>query len=346
MDHDHLDIARERVRLHLSRALYDAALQKVEQALATAPEDAELQRLRVVALLDSGRSQQALDAANHALGTEPDDPTLHLLASMALSRLGHHGDAVAAAGASARLAPFVPEPHRQLARAYAAAGPQWSGEARLAAERALELGPREADSHLAMVDALFPGGRRPARGDLELAEHHVRAALDLEPESPMALNELARIQMARRRPAAAAGTLARAVSGSPQEQLLHTNMDVALTNNVAIAHWALFLSIFVIGRIDAIPERTRFGIIAGLSLLAVGFIVVRLLREVPTARGAYLRGFARRQPLVAIWAGLLLAGVLAFVVGAATGFAGAYGTGVGCLVGGAILSWVAWARNR
>lgn len=121
VDHDHLDVARERVRLHLSRGLYDAALQDVEQALASAPDDAELQRLRVVALLDSGRSQWALDAANHALVADPDDSTLHLLASMALSRLGHHGDAVAAAGESSRLAPFDgrdPHARAHLTRAH------------------------------------------------------------------------------------------------------------------------------------------------------------------------------------------------------------------------------------
>lgn len=346
MDPHQLDIARERVRLHLSQSRYDAAMHEVEQALASAPDDPELQRLRAVTLLDSGRAQQALEALNHALATEPEDPTLHLLASMALTRLGHHGDAVAAASEAARLAPFEPEPHRQLARAHAASGPHGSAPARAAAARSLELAPREADSHLAMVDAIFPDGARPGRRDREVAEHHVRQALDLEPESPAALNELARIQMAGRRSAQAAGTLSRAVAGSPQEQLFHHNMDVALANNVVMAHWALFLAVFVIIRVDALSERAQMAVIAGIALLALGFIVGRLLTQVRQSRMAYLRGFARRQTLIAVWAALLGLSVLSFVLGALTGLTAFLGLGIAGLFLGALLSWVAWFRNR
>ena len=197
-----------------------------------------------------------------------------------------------------------------------------------------------------MVDAIFPDGARPGRRDREVAEHHVRQALDLEPESPAALNELARIQMAGRRSAQAAGTLSRAVAGSPQEQLFHHNMDVALANNVVMAHWALFLAVFVIIRVDALSERAQMAVIAGIALLALGFIVGRLLTQVRQSRMAYLRGFARRQTLIAVWAALLGLSVLSFVLGALTGLTAFLGLGIAGLFLGALLSWVAWFRNR
>lgn len=348
VDQEFVDLARQRARFHLDQGRFDAALTEIDAGLALEPEDSELLGLRAAALLDLDRPEESLEAANRGLSFDPEAATLHLLASMALVRLGQHGYAIAAAEETVRLAPSYPEAHRQLARAHAATGRSGSAAARVAAHRALQLAPEEADSHIAVVDSVLLKGVVPKRRDLALAEEHARAALELEPGSEIALNALARIQMARWRPAAAAGTLSRAVAESPQEQVLHANMDVALSNNIAMAHWALFLSVFVLTKISALGDRGQSILIAVLSLAAVGFISLRLLGQVRTARTAYLRGLARRQPLIALWA-LLLVGVLVCFVARVvvpTASGPLLAAGVACLLGGAALSWIAYFRNK
>lgn len=323
------------------------ALDLVVHALANAPDDAELLCQGGVAQLGLGDPASAVQMLNAAIAADPDSAAGLLLMSMALRAQGLHEQAVHAARRAVELNPHAAVIYAQLARALSDF-PLAYPEARAAAEHAIRLDPHDADNHLALADVLFPDGPRPGRDRLAEAEASVRRALDLDPGDTSALNELARIQIARGRGVSAAGILSQAVGTAPTEEILHRNMDVVLTQMIGVAHWILFFAFFILRRVSDGYDR---GPVVVLAVLSAGLLVALVLRLVTRLRGsstAFVAAFARRNRIGAAWGACLALSTCAFVAAAAAPQLGAPLVAVAAvaLVLGAVLSWIQFFRQR
>ena len=171
----------------------------------------------------------------------------------------------------------------------------------------------------------------------------------------MALNELARIQMARGRLVGAAGHLSTSVRAAPLETVMQRNMDLVLTGLIARFHWILFLVWFfgtqVVGASNGQPPRWLLLLLGTIGALALGWIAWRPSgrRSPPTCAwgscagspaGSGSRrsgGYACCSPACCFLAAAVSPTYLAltlFVVGGAPLFLGA------------VLSWVRFFRDR
>ncbi len=144
---------------------------------------------RVEMLVQMGRPERALDEVDEALATVPDDPRLLLAAAWVRLHLQRSADAlplleqVVAAQPAADGALYLLSVARQN-----------TGDvpgARDAARRALELDPDDARYHLQLADALLSGRVRGA--DRRLARERIASALELAPEAPDRLAQAARL---------------------------------------------------------------------------------------------------------------------------------------------------------
>lgn len=327
---------------------HQQALDVATQALAGTPDDPELLLQAAVALLGLERADEARRLLARAAAADPDSSRVQRLTSFAALRQGRPGEASQAAAAAVRLGPFDPWAHTQLARANAACHDRTGAVA--AAERALQLAPDLADSHVAMADALYPEGIRPPKDDLRTAEAHLLRALQIEPGNAAALNDVARVQLALGRQVSAAGHLASAVRADPMAQVVQHNMDVVLLGLVARAHGVFFVMWFVSRRITGVDggvsQRWVLWLLAALGFGLVGWVVVRLRRQVPAHLGAFVRGFVRRERLGALWAACLALTAVSFLAVAIHPAVPFEVAGAVTLLAGAVVSWVRYVRER
>lgn len=324
------------------------ALELVTQALATAPDDPELLRQGGLARLGLGEPGAAVQMLNAAIAADPYSAAGLLLMSMALQAEGLHDQAVHAARRSVELSPHAAVTHAQLARALSDL-PHAYPEARAAAEHAIRLDPQDPDNHLALGDVLFPEGPSPGRERLAEAEAAVRRALELDPGRTSALNDLARVQLARGRGLSAAGTLSQAVGTDPRDHALHHNMDLALTQMIGAAHWVLFVAFLVLRRVSDGYDRGPVVVLAVLASVLLGALVLRLVARLGGRAAAFVAGFARRNRVVAAWGVCLTLSTVAFLTAAAAPDAWrgpSVGVAAVALLLGAVLSWVAFFRGR
>ena len=179
------------------------ALSVVSSGLAQDPRDVNLLVQGAVALVQLDRDDEAVRYCLAAAATDPDSAVVQKVLSVALRGAGDKVGAYYAAVRATQLAPHDPGAHIQVAHAASDLRDRHNG--RTAAEYALRLAPSSPAAHLAMTAALFPPGPPPPKETLREAEEHARTALELRPDDHVALNELARIQMARGRLVSAAG---------------------------------------------------------------------------------------------------------------------------------------------
>lgn len=330
----------------------EQALAVVRPALAQSPDDVDLLVQGAVALIDLDREPEALTYLYAAAAHTPDSAVVHKLLSLARRGSGDRVGAYDSAVRATQLAPYDANAHIQVA--HSAAALRDPVNARAAAEYALRLAPDDPTAHLALSAAIFHEGVKPPKDRLREAEEHVRRALELRPGDPVALNELARIQMARGRLVTAAGHLSSSVRAAPSEDVMHRNMDVVLVAMIARFHWVLFAVWFVGGRIAAGTRATLprwLLVVLGLiGVTAVAVIAWQLRSRVPAdMRAGFLRGFWRRQKLGAAWGVCLLVTSLVFLAAALSPAPAAqslFFAGGVPLVVGAVLSWVRFFRAR
>ncbi len=331
---------------------YAEALAAVGPQLAVDPYDEGLLVQAAVALIELDREPEALGYLTAARAADPDSVRVNKLMSLALRGAGQPQEAYRAAVRATQLAPSDPGAHIQVARSASALHDRTNGL--LAARYAVHLAPTSAQSHLAVSDVVMPEGRRPSKADLALAQEHVTRALQLEPGNPVALNEMARIAMARGRLVSAAGHLSSSVRSAPGAEVMQRNMDQVLIGLVGRFHWVLFLVWFAGSRIiDAQHMRPSRLLLELLGMVGVAVVVVigwQLRRQVPASmRAGFVRGFARRQKLGAAWGVcLLLTAVLFFGAAVAPNAVavGLFFAGGVPLFAGAALSWVKYLRDR
>lgn len=321
------------------------------RGLASEPGDSELLIQAAVAHLGLGAPAESRRLLLSAAAVDPGSARIHRILSFVALQEGLTPEAVREGLRAVQLSPFDASGHAQLARAWARQGDRTA--ARTAAGRALELAPDAADSHLAMADVLFPDGARPPKADLARAEEHLARALQIEPGSAAALNDLARIHLARGHGVLAAGHLASAVRADPMTEVMQRNMDVVFISLVARAHWILFVMWFVTRQVFRAGggESPRWVplvlAVAGLGL--IGWVGLRLRAQVPAYLGAFVRGFVRRERVGSLWAVCLLATAVLFLASAVAPDSIREALLLWAwlpLLTGAVLSWARAVRSR
>ena len=328
------------------------ALSVVSSGLAQDPRDVDLLVQGAVALVQLDRDDEAVRYCLAAAATDPDSAVVQKVMSVALRGAGDKVGAYYAAVRATQLAPHDPGAHIQVAHAASDLRDRHNG--RTAAEYALRLAPSSPAAHLAMTAALFPPGSPPPKDTLREAEEHARTALELRPDDHVALNELARIQMARGRLVSAAGHLSTSVRAAPFETVMQRNMDLVLSGLIARFHWVLFIvwivGTQVVGASRGQPPRWLLVLLGVVGAVALGFIVWQLQSKVPAdMRWGFLRGFARRQRLAAAWGVSLLLTCLLFLAAAVSPAPVAltlFFVGGAPLFVGAVLSWIRFFRDR
>ena len=250
------------------------ALTVVSSGLAEEPQDVDLLVQGAVALVQLDRDDEAVRYCLAAAAADPDSVVVQKVLSVALRGAGDRVGAYHAAVRATQLAPHDPGAHIQVAHSASDLRDPHNG--RMAAEYALRLAPSSPSAHLAMVAALFPPGSPPSKATMREAEQHARTALSLRPDDHVALDELARIQMARGRLVSAAGHLSTSVRAAPFETVMQRNMDLVLTGLIARFHWILFLVWFVgtqvVGAANGQPPRWLLVLLGAIGAVALGWI--------------------------------------------------------------------------
>jgi tetratricopeptide (TPR) repeat protein len=188
------EIARERphdanawVLLARARGATEERLEALGRALAIAPRHADAYELRVQALADAGRYDEALAAADAPIAAGRAPRTLRLLAARLQARRGERGLARVALEELLAQEPDFAEGWAQLA--------EWHEEEKRyvdaadAARRLVRLAPNHAMSHGYLAGALLGAGERAA------AKAALQRALQLDPAYAWAIRRLLDVEI-------------------------------------------------------------------------------------------------------------------------------------------------------
>ncbi len=275
--------ARIDARLELRR--YAEASAMIARALARTPEDSALWCRLAVVQLALKDLDNALASAKRAMQTNPTHEWPHRLASIIYRESGMFKEAVGAARTSVSLAPLAWQPHVCLAQALLRETPDRT-EARLEAARAVGLDPNRVEVHLVF------GEVEVASGNPKGAEKAFRAALAIDPQSSIAHNELARVQMGAMTPlfgssqlASAAGGFASAVQVDPRASGSRRNLELTAGTFVTRSAYLIFL-VAVVGYGPLGTSTSLAARLAPLVLLLVpfGFSLRFCMRLTPELR--------------------------------------------------------------
>jgi Flp pilus assembly protein TadD len=289
---------------------WDDAVALLATLLATDPHHGEGHCLMAQALCGKDDFGLALKSSLAAIAENPEEEWPHRLAGLALSGLGRHREAVAMARTAVTLAPETAQCHMMLANVLAACGSSLE-EARVAADRAVCLAPQEAECYGSV-------GRVAARaGRTEDAIAAFQQVLSIDPDSRVAHNELARLQLQRKR-FATAGSLSRVATGfaaavraDPRAAVSRGNVDVVLIAflgrvqlSVYTVAWVSFVAYVVrTGRDDSV-----FRLVPALLLIYPVAFALRFLSGLePWLRGYVLQRLRSRLAVLAVLLNVLAA---------------------------------------
>ncbi len=281
------------------------ALAELAPLLADDPHHLAAGCLAAHALFELDRAPEALTVLHGVAHQWPYSGLVLEGLARGYSILGEHARAIDFAQRAVAVEPGRSSRHQQLARTLLAAGRR--DEAIAVAQEAVRLSPNRPAPHLVLALALYPEGSRPTRRALAVAEQHVRIALELNPDSAYAHNELARIRLVQGKALQAATHLIAAVGADPHQQAPQENMDLVFLRVVQLAHWTVvadgsaFLVIAALGP----PRWLASALALAVVVASFGWLWTRLRRAVPRHLAAFLRGFARRDRLGVTWATLV-----------------------------------------
>ncbi len=236
-------IARARSLLDLRR--HDEASVLLRRVLADDPGQAVAWRLLARAQIGAQQAAEALRCARRACALDPTDAWAHHVRSHAATKLGRHEEAIEAARRTVALAPNSWQSHARLAEAIAHEGARrgvWA-QANAAAERAVELGPDEPDTH-------FLVGTIAAQwGLLGCAEDAFQRTLALDPTHVGARFALAWLHMDQTkhdrgsRLAQSAESIANVARADPRNQIVRGEFTNILRATMARLATLLFLAV-------------------------------------------------------------------------------------------------------
>lgn len=292
---------------HVQRAAQLLELRRPAQAeeilrshLALKPDDVTALLLLARAFIQQERFEEAHDAAADVVRLAPAEPAGHIRLAESLIGLDQSERAETVAREAIRLAPWTGGAHYTLARALQELRP---AEALVAADKALELEPTNAQFHNVRAMCLGALGRRTEE------EASYRTALGGDPDNDVALNNLAVTHLERGRLGASGRALLAALRANPQAALPRRNlvaMLVRITMRLAIGGVALgLLTLFLI-----FVKTPWFGR-SGAHALLTGIAVVlgyRWIRPLSAGRFAILRSVLEEATTTQrVFVGLFLA---------------------------------------
>jgi tetratricopeptide (TPR) repeat protein len=173
-----------------------------------------------MALMDSGRLEEAASQLRAALQERPDYPKGHTNLAMVLHRQGQFEAAVQHARQAIALAPDFADGHSNLALALGAQGNLAGAEAEY--RQAVRLFPGKAELHYNLGNALLGQGR-PAEAIPEFER-----ALELKPELMLAHTNLASALVAVGRASEAVVHMQQVVRAGPDDADAHYNLGTVL----------------------------------------------------------------------------------------------------------------------
>jgi tetratricopeptide (TPR) repeat protein len=275
--------------------------------LSSNPDDVEALCLAARAELALGRHGTARDLAAGAIALDPTgDWPLRILA-LALSGLGQDSAAVDAAQQAVALSPNSFRVHVALATV-AMRRKRFRNVARASAQRAVQLGPNEADCYLVLGQVELAFGP-PAK-----AEEALRTALRLEPGNASALNELGRVAVAGNNYQKGAEHFSQSARSDPADRAASRNLVGLVRLTLLVVQ--LFVVLIVVGvsplvfGARQVPALLRLPVTWALIGLAFLFIKLILARALRRALWPVLR--ADRRSARAVW--LMLATLVLLVV--------------------------------
>lgn len=282
-----LDILRAGARIEslLELRRWNEARPLVEALLARAPDEAGLHALRAQCLLGQGDHASALEAANRVVALAPEDEWGHRLCALALGKIGLDQEAVRAANEAVRLAPHEWRTHKVFAEA-AMGVPERSLEALHAAHEAVRLAPNEAVSHTTL------GIVAQSRNDYTTAKAAYERALAIDPNQPVALNNLTVLQGTVNLGRAVRG-LAQSLRSDPHSEIARRNLDrlaAAFPLRLYAAAVMALLGGLLIVSISGGPNLASWTV-ALLLLGGIGAYSVLTARRIPRSVRGY---FGRR----------------------------------------------------
>ncbi len=257
----------------------------------------------------------AYDRAIAAIRFAPEVEWAQRLAATAASNLGRHPAAIEHAHEAVRLAPFHADGQICLGRTLLRA--RQVPEARVAADRSVEMAPGDPRTHFLV------GAAAAAAGDAKTAEEAFRETLAIDPDNSAAHNELARLQLRRGRRFTTTG-LARSATGfstavgvDPNAQVALHNLELVLRAFLARGAYLLFLAVWF-GHIAAESSASAGRIVAAaLLVIPVGF-AARFLAQIGPVERRHLVTLLRLDVRVALATAVEIAVVGMAVAAAAT----------------------------
>jgi hypothetical protein len=317
-----------------------AAMRLLAPYLASEPDDWFALCLAAQALIALEDCDRSLELSRRAAQLNPTDDWPVRLQAIAHRNLGNTSMAPWFARRSVLINPANWQTHYLVANT-----DLWAGDvgphSMAAAEQARELAPDEPSTHNLIGQLALAMGRS------RLATRSLEQALRLDPENSIARHELARAHLRRFRMAkSVTGFLAvgRMDPSIPQTRL---NLHAIAIRTVQLLHYAVFAACILN------PLSAQASAAMVLLIVLGGLLWARYRGGPPLLR--FAAGIPRRDPLLVVWAGLvLLAGGLLVLRGALTlgkpaGTAAANGlTGIALLllVAGMITTWIRRLRFK
>lgn len=341
-----LAVVTGRVSHLLALGRPDEALAALRPVLAQHPDEADLLCLAAQAHLVRDDDEVALGLAGRAAALDPDGEWPHRLRSIALRALGRPQEAAEAAYRCVQLRPFHYLPHLQYARCLAML-PGGLEQAWAEGNRAVQLAPQEPEVHLLMAQLAHPTTGTGPDG-LRVAEAALRRTLELDPTNAAALNDLARIQLRRRRSLRAIAGFSDALTADPHNEVALHNVAVVLTGWLRPAHWitlaALYVSLLLFG---APGETVVRAAVALVVLLVLAAVLLRLRRAVPGRVVTFLRSLPRFSRWATAWGVAIGAAVACLVLAVVPALSpAAVGLGLLAIHLGLVCNWVWVIRSR
>lgn len=268
-----------------------------------------------------GSPKGGLDLAERAAALEPDNEWAHRLRSVAFQELGDKDHAFVAARDAIAAAPHSWLGPCRLAQVTIAAN--WNTGVGLSeAQRAVELAPTEPE-------AVWTMGRvHEVRGEAAEAEQCFKRTLELDPQSVLAHDGLARLRyegtrgrLSRFNPgrlSAAASGYRDAVVADPRSGIGGANLDVVISTFITRLSYLVFVSAWVSAIVanhsnpSTVARALTFGFVAVPLVFALWFLV-RLTPDLRRRVGeiAFNGTFAGPSVIQIVALGLLVASAVA-----------------------------------
>lgn len=220
----HPAAGRAEAALRLGR--WDEALREAAVLITAEPQDSTGHAMLARAHLGKGEFAKGLHAAEAGLQRTPDREWLHRLRAHALLALQRYKDALAAADECVRLLPDAYETH--LVRGEALAHLKRRDEAEEHLLRARELNPDSLEPHRELGDLFL-------RSDPKRAEGHYRAALRIDANNAVVLNNLGAALSRQKRRDEAALAFKSAILADPTLEVAKQNAHRAVSKQVGKA---------------------------------------------------------------------------------------------------------------